>query len=162
MRKYLISLILLLTPALAHAQFETQQFKKETAALESAINGIVTGIVPDFGMLQKSRGTYIEGYGAVFTMEIMLDRAATPFSSPGTEKEVKQNVSRRHKEIKSKISDLLKERFSEMKSVGESGAVTVVIYVMNTNPAYVPDLPGQVVLTARKQGNSVEIAVREY
>ena len=163
MRKFnsCVALILLL-PVLAYAQWDPQRFKKEASSLEGALNGVANAVLPDIPLTQPATATYLEGYGPVFIMGVALERATNPFSSPRPAAEVRQNVERRHKEIKERVSEFLKEKFSELKSAVDSGTLTVVVYLWNTNPDYVPGLPGQIVFTAKKQDAGIAVAVHEY
>src|SRR5262249_40764323 len=123
---------------------------------------VVAQVLPDFGLLKKTRSTFLEGYGVVFSVDAELERPANPFFTPGSKTEVKQNMARRKKELIEKLSFLLKEKFADMKSVGDSGSISVIVYLFNSNPAYVPDLPGQIVFTAKKQETGIDVAIREF
>ena len=163
MRKFILCLSLLVVmPVLGYGQFDQQKFKKEAAQFEKAINGVVDAVFPQYGLREKAKATYLEGYGPVFFMEVELERPANPFFSQDSPAEVKQNIERRQKEMKEKMSDLLKQKFPELKSAGDSGTLSIVVYLYNTNPAYVPNLPSQIVFTAKKQDTAVEVTVHEY
>src|SRR5262245_28374051 len=163
MRKLVLLLaIVIAVPVFGHAQFDAKKFKKGAVAFERAIDGIADSVLPDYGRRRPTESMYLEGYGAVFVVEVALERASNPFFSPGSPEEVNRNMSRRQKEITTKISDLLKNRFSELQALGNSDAVSVVVNVFNSNPAYVKNLPAQIVFTARKRDAGVEVTQREY
>ena len=163
MRRFLSCITLLfLIPGLAYAQFDSHGFKKEAPAFEQAINGIADSLLPGYGVREQAKAAYIEGYGPVFFVEVALERAANPFFSPGSPTEVKRNMERRHKEIKEKIADLLKTKFSDLKAASDSGTVSVVMNVFNSNPAYAPDIPTQIVFTAKKHDTAIDVAIHEY
>src|SRR5262245_19558489 len=162
MRRYAFFLVMMLAPVMAYAQSESQEFKREAPPIEDSINGVVSAILPDFGLMQKTRSTYLEGYGGVFILEVALERASNPFFSPGTPAEVKRTMARRQKELKERVSDLLKQKLGDLKSVKDSGSIAVVVYLLNTNPAYVPDLPSQTVFTAKKQESGIDVTIHEF
>jgi hypothetical protein len=164
MRKFVYGLIFMtVMPVLAYAELDAVKFKKEAPAFEKAINAIADSVLPEYGVREPARSSYLEGYGPVFFIEIALERASNPFFSPGTPAEVKKNMERRLKEVKDKLSDLMKQRFSELTAAGgDAGALSVVVYVFNSNPGYAPDIPSQVVFTARKQAAGVDVAIHEY
>jgi hypothetical protein len=147
-------------PMLSYGQFDEQNFKKESTSFEKALTGIASEILPDYAP-QQSKVTYLEGYGPVFTMsEVALERSANPFSQPNPAT-IKQNMESRQKQITEKVKELLKAKFSELKSANDGGNLTVVIYMKDSNPIYAK-VPSQIVLTAHKKDAVVEVSVHEY
>jgi hypothetical protein len=67
-----------------------------------------------------------------------------------TSAEVKVSVNKRRKEITEKLTEMLKDRVTKMASIGGTEALTVIIYLSNTNPADVPDLPSQLIFSVKK------------
>jgi hypothetical protein len=130
---------------------QADRLKKESQPLQSAINDVINNTVPGFGLLTPSRATYLEGYGLVVTLEVSLEPTRNPFSSPKTPAEVRNIVSQRRKEIRDKLTALLTERVASLESVGPAESVAVIVHILNTNPADLPDVPAQLVLTMKKQ-----------
>ena len=136
-------------------------FKKEAPALQDAVNGVIDSTVPGLGLFQKAKATYLEGYGIVITLEASLEPTRNPFSSPKTPAEVRAIVTERLREIQQKLERFLKERTASLASLDSTDSIAIVLYFFNSNPADLPDLPAQVVLTAKKQDAS-RITFREF
>src|SRR2546429_241567 len=95
-------------------------FKKEASSLRGAIDDIMNAMVPGRGNLEAAKATYLEGYGAVITLEASLEPTRNPFSSPKTPTEVRKVVTERRMAIEEKLRDLLKKRAGTLQSVGSS------------------------------------------
>src|SRR5262249_41796463 len=98
--------------------------------------------------------TYLEGYGAVFTLEASLEPTRSPFTSPKTPAEVRATVNERRHTIETKLQELLKQRAGKLDSVAPTDSVTIILYLFNSNPVDVPDLPSQLIFTTKKQDPS--------
>jgi hypothetical protein len=153
MKKTILCIFLFAVSAFA-AEVDKSQldlFKKESTALRGAIDDIMNATVAGRGLMESARATYLEGYGAVLTLQASLEPPRNPFNSPKTPAEVRAIVSERRKTIETKIEGLLKDRVEKMQSIAPTDSVTVVVYLFNSNPADVPDLPSQLVFTVKKQ-----------
>jgi hypothetical protein len=161
--KILLSIFLFAAGAFAQQVDKARMdaFKKESSVLTAAVEEAVSGVVPGRSVLETAKATYLEGYGAVVTLEASLEPTRSPFTSAKTPAEVRQTIAQRRRAIQQKIETVLKQRTAAMQSVGSKDAVTIVLYLLNSNPADVPDLPSQVVFTARKDDPS-QVSVREY
>ena len=155
--------LLLVAPAFAQSAVDVHQFKKEAGAFQAAINDTVAAVIPGIGPSPDTHGTYLDGYGAVFTLEVSLERPRNPFTATASAADVQQNVRRRQKEIKEKVVALLKQKAADLKFLSPAESIAVVIHLINTNPADVPDLPGQIVVSAKKQDIAAgRIGVKEF
>jgi hypothetical protein len=146
-------LCLILFAASAFAEVDKTQmdlFKKESAVIRAAIDDAMNGIVPGRGVTQAARASYLEGYGAVFTLEASLEPTRSPFTSPKSPAEVRAVVAERRKAIEAKLDSLLKQRAGSMQSLQPTDSVTIVVYLFNSNPVDVPDLPSQILFTVKK------------
>ena len=144
-------MLVFVTSALAEVdKAQLDLFKKESAVLRAAIDDTVNASVSGRAT-ESAKATYLEGYGAVFTLEAALEPTRSPFTSPKTPDEVRKIVSDRRKAIETKLEALLKQRVATLQSVGPTDSVTVVLYLFNSNPVDVPDLPSQIVFTVKKQ-----------
>ena len=161
MRRIVLCIVLMVAPLLAQPKVDPLQFKKEAEGLEAAINSIATSLNAS-QIRPRARSTYLEGYGAVFMIEIPLEPQANPFATPPTAAGLQQNVARLQQEIREKVVDLLKKRFSEVKSVGEGGAISVAVNLLVYNANLVPNLPGQLLFTAKKYGPDVQVTVTPF
>jgi hypothetical protein len=161
MKKAIFILLLFAAPAFAEmdkTQFDT--FKKEAASLRGAIDDAVSSIVPGRSFLDSAKATYLEGYGAVLTLEASLGPTRTPFGAL-TPQDVQKTVKERHEAITKRLEAVLKKNAGVMKSLGQNESVTVVLYLLNSNPADVPDLPSQILFTVKKQ-DPAQVIIREY
>src|SRR2546427_522167 len=143
MLQLLLLLLIAQTPAKPPAQME--KFRKEAVVLQEGINDAVQSAVPGFALLQKANGVYIDGCGAVFTLEMSLEPTRNPFSSPKTPTEVRTIVTERRKAVKEKLVQLVQQKAASLDSVQPTDSITVVLNLLNTNPVDLPDLPSQLI-----------------
>lgn len=136
-------------------------FKKEAALLRAAADEAVNSSVPGMALLQVSKATYLEGYGVVVTLEAQLEATRNPFSSPKSPAEIRTIVAQRRKDVQQKLEKLVKDRTGTLKSIGDTESLTVVLYLFNSNPADLTDLPSQIVFSARKQ-DPADIKIRVF
>ena len=139
----------------------TDLLKKEAATLRTGVDDAVYGASASFPLLQGAKATYLEGYGFVVTLETALGPTRNPFTSDRSPNEVRTIVAQRRKEIQQKLENLLKERARALQSMNPADSLTIVLYLVNSNPADVPDLPAQIVLTTKKQ-NPDQVLIREF
>ena len=116
------------------------------AAIDEQVGRIVSGSI-----LQTAKTTYLEGYGVVVTIEVAFERPRNPFSAPRDPDVVRQSSEMRRAELKEMAVELLGQHLSAFDGLDSNDQVTIVIYMLNTNPADLPDLPTQIVVSARKQ-----------
>jgi hypothetical protein len=143
------ALLLLLAQMPSKAQVE--KFRKEAAVLQEGINEAVESAVPGFALLQRANGVYLDGVGAVFTLQTSLEPTRNPFSSPKSPAEVRTIVTERRKAVKQKLLELVKQKAATLDSIAPTESITIVLNLMNTNPADLPDLPSQLIIIVRKQ-----------
>ena len=127
------------------------RFRKEAIPFQEGINDAVQSAVPGFALFQKANGVYLDGIGAVFTLEMSLEPTRNPFSSPKTPAEVRTIVNERRKAVKQKLLDLVKQKAATLDSIAPTESVIIVLNLMNTNPADLPDLPTQLIIIVKKQ-----------
>ncbi|HEY2379843.1 MAG TPA: hypothetical protein VGK48_01555 [Terriglobia bacterium] len=162
MKKLIVCFLLLFTTT-AFAEVDKAQmdsFKKEARGLREAIGDAVSSVVPGRSYVDLPKATYLDGYGAVITLEAALGPTRSPFSSPATPEQVRKTFNERRTQITQKIEALLKKS-GAMQSIGPNESVTVVLYLLNSNPADVPDLPSQILFTLKKQ-DPTQVIVREF
>jgi len=161
MLQIFLCLLVFASAAFAQDKAQTDLFKKEVAPLQAAVEEAVNGSAAG-GLFQHAKATYLDGYGVVVTVEGALEPGRNPFSgSSKTPAEVRSSVARRRAQIREKLEELLKQQSVMLKSVGQEESLTVVLYLVNSNPADVPDLPAQIVLSAKKQ-DPTHIIFREF
>ncbi len=123
------------------------------AAIAAAVDDGVAGIVPG-PMLQLAKTTYLEGYGVVVTVEVALEPPRNPFSGVRGPDEVRRSSEMRRARLREMAVELLGQYVSTFDGLSADEQLTIVIYLLNTNPADLPDLPSQLVMSARKQDGS--------
>ncbi len=124
-------------------------FKKEMTPLQNESDNLVreTGS----SLMSGSRAMLIEGYGVIVSVEVAFEPPSNPLFPSATSKElVLAHVRDRQKEIKSRITALIKQRITSMESIGEDESLTIVVHLDNYNPLFVPNLPKQLVFSAKK------------
>ena len=114
--------------------------------------------------MQGAKGTYLEGYGIVITLEVALDPPRNPFSGLGrTSADVRTAVAQHRKDTEERLKSLLKEKTPAIDSLLPNESATIIVYLLNTNPADLPDLPSQLVLSVKKQEAAAgTVSVRAY
>ena len=161
MKKALLCFMLFAVTAYAGIdKAQVENFKKESLALRGAVADAARAAIPG-NYLDLPKATYLEGYGVVVTLEASLLPTRTPFSSVETPEQVRKTVSERRKEITQKLEEVLKKRVGAMESIAPNDSVTIVLYLLNSNPVDVPDLPGQILFTAKKQ-DPTQVTIQEF
>ena len=153
MLRILVTAVLLLTPP------QADTFKKEMAPLQSAVDSVISSTGSQ--VLQRSRATYLEGYGVVVTLEIAFDTPSNPFGGFKAPDEARSIVAKRRKDVQEKMTAFAKQRVATTESIGSTESLAIVIYVLNTNPADVANLPAQIQMTVKKQAPD-PVLVREF
>jgi UDP:flavonoid glycosyltransferase YjiC (YdhE family) len=151
MLKSMICLLTLSSSLLAQNRPSDETIKKDVQTLQSAANDVVGGIVSGLGVLQAARGTFLDGYGIVVTMEVALEPPRNPFTAMKTSNDVVTTVNQKRKATVEKLTSLLKEKTPTLASIGPTESATFIVYLLNANPGDLPDLPAQLVLTVKKQ-----------
>jgi len=141
---------------------QSEAFKKEMIPLQEAVDTVVSNTgARIMGMSDRSRATYLDGYGIVVVLEVTLEQPSHPFGSSKSPAEVQATVSQRQKAIKEKISELLKQRVGKTESVGATESIAVIVHFLNVTRADVPDLPIQLVFRVRKD-TPTEVKITEF
>jgi hypothetical protein len=152
-------LVAFLTASALYGQ--NQPIKSDVIGLQNTVNDSVGAALPGWGVLQGAKAAYLDGYGIVVNIEVALDAPATPFSGQKSPEEVRATASQRRKEVEEKLTNILKEKVGSLQSVAPNESVAIIVNIRNTNPAYVPDMPSQIILTAKKQ-DAAHVRVQPY
>lgn len=147
----MLHFLVLLLIAQMPSKAQVEKFRKEAMFLQEAINEAVQSAVPGFALSQRTNSVYLEGTGAVFTLEASLEPTRNPFSSQKTPAEIRTIVTERRKAVKQKLLDFVKQKAATLESVPATESITIVLNLLNTNPADVPDLPSQLIIIVKKQ-----------
>jgi hypothetical protein len=128
-------------------------------AVEASINDRVSSSVNDpYDLMGPARGTYLEGYGAVFT--VYLDLVPTsplnlsPFKPAPTEKELAELRDRKAKKaivLKETMRDLMVNACRTLQALPPEERVVMEAFLFNYNWEQSRGLAHRIVLTVRKQ-----------
>ena len=146
-------IFILVVPVFLVAQVEEGQvdnLKLASARLTGVLDDRVSAIVPG-PLLQRSKATYLEDYGMIVTIEIALERPRNPFSAVRPPEELLRLNKERRELLKEGAISLLTQNVAELKALSSNDWATVVIHMLNTNPADLPGLPTQLVVSAKKR-----------
>ncbi len=143
------ALLLLLAQMPSKAQVE--RFRKDAVLFMDGLDEASQSAVPGFALLQRSNGVYLDGVGAVFTLQMSFEPTRNPFSSPKTPAEVRSIVNERRKAVRQKLLDLVKLKAASLDSIAPAESITIVLNMFNSNPADLPDLPSQLIIIVKKQ-----------
>ena len=152
--KFVALLLLAATP-------QSDVFKKEMPPLQSAVDALVGPTGAQLMPSGRSRAALIEGYGIIITLEVAFEAPLGIFGTPKKPAEVRALVAQRRKDLQDKLSAFLKQRVTTTDSIGPSDSLAIVVYVLNTTPADIPNLPTQIVMSAKKDSPQ-QVVVREY
>jgi len=131
-------------------------------AVEAAINDRVQSNVSDpYYFYAPARGTYLQGYGAVFTVDMGLvpvspmNYISNPFKPAGaTEKELVTLHDRKLKKIdplKAMMRDLMVSACQKLPGLPANEHIVMEAFLLNFKWEQARDLPNRIVLTANKQ-----------
>jgi hypothetical protein len=130
--------------------------KGEMKVFEAVIDGTMAQtFAPPFGLLQKTKGTYLPGFGLAFSLEVELYpmRTPNPFNvAPLTKAEIEkaQRVElERIATVKQSVPRLLADHAMSLRDLSADDSVAVVVHLfeMQTGDSKLPD---QLVIESRK------------
>ena len=134
-------------------------FKKEMAPLQSAVDGLVKSAGAQ--VLEPPRAAYIEGYGIIISLYMTFEVPQGIFGTPKKPAELRKLVEQRRKDVQEKLTTFVTRSVATTDSIGSTDSLAIVIHVLNTYPGDLPNLPGQIVLTAKKESPQ-QVAFREF
>jgi hypothetical protein len=149
----------LLAPWSAWAQSppsDLSPLKAEMKVFEAVVDGtLAQTFAPPFGLLEKTKGTYLPGFGLVFSLEVNLYpmRTPNPFNmsplSKGELDKAQEAMRERIVTIRQSVPRLLADHAVSLRHLGSGDSVAVVVHLfeMQSGDAKLPD---QLVITIRK------------
>ena len=141
-------------PTLAQAGPSPDAILAVTTTVDDRVGGVVAG-----PMLQTAKATYLEGYGLVVTVEVALELPRNPFSGLRPIEEIRQSSQRRHRALKEQVLNMVRELPPRISGLAPDDKFAVIVYMLNTNPVDLPDLPTQfVAAVARRDTLELESA----
>ena len=122
---------------------------EHVVALMADVDAGLGAVVPS--IFQEAKGTYLEDYGLVITVEIALEPRRSPFSTRRSPEEIRSSSHERLEAVRTAAAALLGDRVADLNGLLPNERVSLVIHILNPSPVDLPDLPAQIVLTLRKQ-----------
>ena len=157
---FILGVFLTLVPLLgaqpAPARPNLSALKGEMKVFEAVVDEtLAQTFTPPFGLLEKTQGTYLPGFGLAFSLEVNLYplRIPSPFDarplSQGELAKARQAKLERISTIKESVPRLLADHATSLRSIGTDDEVAVVVHLFEAQ-ADTNDLPGQLVIETRK------------
>lgn len=151
------SLLLVATAALCFAGTESRVSQQSIVAVEQSINEQFHANSPDpYDLLGTARGTYLEGYGALFTVEIQLVYVSppTPFRPkipPAEIALIRERKLKKIPELRKTMQTLLANASSTLEGLqpGEHVAIETIIWIYSWENS--AGLPHRIFMSAEKQ-----------
>lgn len=159
MKKAALTLITLALLAPAPSRAQTPNYtaiKGQMEIFETVLNTALKQRYNQqrFMLLQPAKGTYLEGFGVVFTLETNLStlRYLTPFTpGPYTDKEIKDaraEKAARTKEVEALVKSLLRDHGAGLNFLKPDDNVAVVVHLFNVSEH--KGLPTQLIVQGKK------------
>jgi hypothetical protein len=130
--------------------------KGQIKVFEAVIDGTMAQtFAPPFGLLEKTQGTYLPGFGLAFSLEVNLYplRTPNPFNMAPlskTELEKAEKVKReRIATVRESVPRLLADHAMSLRDLGPADSVAVVVHLFEVEPGDTK-LPDQLVIETRK------------
>ena len=130
--------------------------KGEMKVFEAVIDGTMAQtFAPPFGLLEKTKGTYLRGFGLAFSLEVNLYplRAPNPFNMTPLSKAELDKAQKvkleRIATIKESVPRLLADHAISLRDIGSDDFVAVVVHLFEMQPGDTK-LPDQLVIETRK------------
>ena len=130
-------------------------------AVEAAINDRVQSNVTDpYYLYAPARGTYLQGYGAVFTVDMglvpisPLNFTPNPFKPTVSDKDLAtlhDHKARKVDPLKNMMRDLMVAACQKLPGLPANEQIVMEAFLLNFKWEQARDLPNRIVLTANKQ-----------
>jgi hypothetical protein len=145
--------------ALCFGASESRLSLASIKAVEASINDRVRSNINDpYDLLGPARGTYLEGHGVVFTVEMDLVTASplnlSPFKQSISEKEIADLHDRKARKVavlKGAMRDLMANACKTLPALPPEENIVMQAFLFNYNWEQSRGLPHRIMLTARKQ-----------
>jgi len=110
---------------------------------------------PPFGLLEKTQGTYLPGFGLAFSLEVNLYpmRTPTPFNmtplSKGEIEKAQKAKRDRIVAVKESIPRLLADHAMSLRDLGSNDSIAVVVHLFEVDNGD-SKFPDQLIIETRK------------
>ena len=156
MKKFFFSLVALAAVAGLAAASGPRVARAALSAVERSVDDRITQLWNDvpFLVIGKTRGVYLENYGAVFTLEVNLVHTPTslmhPTPSPAEVAAAHQKKLERIPVLKKNLREALVSAAATLDSVPADQTVTIVAFLPHYPWEDMNGIPGQLTLQAPK------------
>jgi hypothetical protein len=148
----------LLLAAAPQPVVEKTSLRPTLKAVERAIDDRITQMTArqPFVLLGTTRGAYLPGYGAIFSLEVNLVPVAgvSPFRPAYTAQEI-QNINRQKREklgaLRAGLRPLLVDQAASLSHLPAGEKVALIVTLFNHHWEDTTGLPSQIVLQAARQ-----------
>ena len=130
--------------------------KNEMKVFEAVIDGTMAQtFAPPFGLLERTKGTYLPGFGLAFSLEVNLYplRAPSPFNVTPLSKAELDKAQKAKREriatIKESVPRLLADHAMSLRDLSSDDFVAVVVHLFGVQSGDT-DFPDQLVIETRK------------
>ena len=130
--------------------------KGEMKVFEAVIDGTMAQtFAPPFGLLEKTQGTYLPGFGLAFSLEVNLYpmRSPTPFNMAPLSK---AEIEKAHKvkqdrivTVKESVPRLLADHAMSLRDLSPNDSIAVVVHLFEVSTGE-SKLPEQIIIETRK------------
>ena len=138
---------------------QVDAFKKEMDPLQKSVETTVTPLVAR--VFSSPKATYIDSIGVIVSVEVMLEQPQNPFGAAKSAEQVKTVVNQRRKDLREKLTELLKVQVAKSTSVADTESMAVIVHLLPTTRADVGEQPTQLVLSVKKSAPT-QVNVREF
>lgn len=151
-------LLLIAIATLCFAASEPPVSLTALKSMEGSINDRIRSSIADpYDLLGTARGTYLEGYGAVFTVQVNLvllpALRVSPFT-PNVDKaivEVHDHKVRKVEALKATMRELMTDASKSLPGMPSEERIVMEAILFNYSWEQTRDLPRRITLTAYKQ-----------
>lgn len=148
---------LLVAAMLAFASVETGVSRASLATIETGLNDKLRVVGPDpYDLLGLTRGTYLTGYGVLFTFEVNLvySTGPNPFRPPMTKEEIASLRDRKFRKllILKKTMRKTMATAASLPGLGANDRVAVEAFLLYYSWENQTGLPRRVLMTASRIG----------
>lgn len=130
--------------------------KGEMKVFEAVIDGTMAQtFAPPFGLLEKTQGTYLPGFGLAFNLEVNLypTRTPNPFNMTPLNKGEIEKAQKAKREriatIKESVPRLLADHAMSLRTLSSNDSVAVVVHLFEVDTGDT-NFPEQLVIETRK------------
>ena len=122
---------------------DLEEMKKQIELFETVLNQSLTqAFSGPYDTLEKGRGAYLPGYGAVFTFEVSLTplHILGPFSpapAPKSEEAQRQQEALRREKAKAVAQQVLTNFGQTLRQLSAGESIAIVIYTVAAHPGKV-------------------------